>query len=84
MDALRSLNTGKSPDIFGVAAEQFIYASEALVTVLARLMNDIFVYGNIPDIMKQGVLTPVYKKGLQYRLQKLSRNNCYSYNLQIT
>ena len=62
MDALRSLNTGKSADIFGVTAEHFIYASEALVTVLARLMNDIFVNGNIPDMMKQGVLTPVFKK----------------------
>ena len=32
------------------------------MTVLARLMNDIFVNGNIPDLMKQGVLTPVFKK----------------------
>ena len=62
IDALRSLNTGKSPDIVGVAAEHLIYAFEASVTVLARLMNDIFVNGNIPDIMKQGLLTPVYKK----------------------
>ena len=85
MDALKSLNTGKLADIFGVTAEHFIYASEALVTVLDRLMNDIFVNGNIPDLMKQGVLTPVFKKkGLQYRLQKLSRNNCNSHNLQIT
>ena len=51
-------------DILGVTAEHFIYASEVLVTVLARLMNDIFVNGYIPDMMKQGVLTPVFiKKG---------------------
>ena len=62
MDALKSLNTGKSSDIFGVTAEHFIYASEALVTVHARVMNDIFVNGNIPDMMKQGVLTSVFKK----------------------
>ena len=60
MDAPKSLNTRKPADIFGVAAGHFKYASEALVTVLARLMNDIFVTGNIPDIMKQGVLIPVF------------------------
>ncbi|MES9972510.1 MAG: hypothetical protein ABW092_20945, partial [Candidatus Thiodiazotropha sp.] len=60
--ALKSLNTGKAADIFGVTAEHFIYASGALLTILVKLFNNILSNGNIPDIMKQGVLTPVFKK----------------------
>ena len=61
-DALKCLNTGKSADIFGVTAEHLIYASEALLPILVSLMNNILFKGNIPDIMKEGVLTPVFKK----------------------
>ena len=61
-DALKSLNTGKAADIFGVTAEHLIHASGALLPVLVKLMNSILTTGNIPNIMKQGVLTPVFKK----------------------
>ena len=37
-------------------------ASESLMPVLVKFINNIFGNGTIPDIMKQGVLTPMFKR----------------------
>lgn len=42
--------------------EKHLVASEAVTLVLVKLMNDLFSNGNVTDIMKQTVLTPVFKR----------------------
>ena len=61
-DALSSLNKGKAPDIYGLTTEHLTSASEVLLPVLTSLMNRIFSLGDLPDSLKLGMLTPVFKK----------------------
>ena len=60
--AIRSLNTGKSPDIYGVTAEHIIHAGPAIIEVLLLICNAIFQLQTVPDILKIGTLTPVLKR----------------------
>ena len=59
--AIQSLNTNKAPDYFGVTAENFLYGSEDLIMYLQYLLNACFKYCYIPDILKIGTLSPVFK-----------------------
>ncbi|CAC5398746.1 unnamed protein product [Mytilus coruscus] len=59
--AIKSLNKGKSADIYGITVEHLIYAGEKLEQLLLRLINLVFKHGCIPDILKKGLLTPVFK-----------------------
>ena len=62
LKAIESLNTGKSGDIFNIQAEHFTHCAELITPVLVNLFNAMFKMGCIPDCMKLGVLTPVFKK----------------------
>ena len=62
MKAIKSLNTGKSGDIFDIQAEHFIHCAELISPVLVNLFNTMFRMGCAPDCMKLGVLTPVFKR----------------------
>ena len=46
----------------GLTAEHIKFGSDVLADCLTSVVNDILSSGNIPDIFKQGVITPVYKK----------------------
>ena len=59
---IKSLNTGKSDDIFNIKAEHFVHANDAVAPVLSTLFNAMKEMGRVPDCMKLGVLTPVFKR----------------------
>ena len=64
LKAIKSLNTGKSGDIFYIQAEHFTHSAELITPVLFNLFNAMCKMGCIPDCMKLGVLTPFFlKKG---------------------
>ncbi|MCG7879544.1 MAG: reverse transcriptase family protein [Candidatus Thiodiazotropha taylori] len=60
--AIKSLNTGKSGDIFNIKAEHFVHAVNMVEPVLVTLFNAMMKIGLVPDCMKLGVLTPVFKR----------------------
>ena len=60
--AIKSLNTGKSADIFNIQSEHFIHCAELITPILVHLFNSMFRTGCAPDCMKLGVLTPVFKR----------------------
>ena len=61
--ALKSLNKGESPDIYGVTDKHLFHASHELPPpLLTVLMNNIFAIGIVSDSLWVGVLTPVFKK----------------------
>ena len=60
--AIRSLNTGKSPDVYGVTAEHILNAGPAIIEILLLIYNAIFQLQTVPDILKIGTLTPVFKR----------------------
>ncbi|XP_063427548.1 uncharacterized protein LOC134711049 [Mytilus trossulus] len=59
--AIKTLNRGKSADIYGITVEHLIYAGEKLEQLLLRLINLVFKHGYVPDILKKGLLAPVFK-----------------------
>ncbi|VDI31296.1 Hypothetical predicted protein [Mytilus galloprovincialis] len=61
MNAIKSLNRNKSPDTYGVTAENLIHGGEILASYLQTLLNSSFEFCFIPDVIKFGILTPVFK-----------------------
>ena len=62
--AVRNLNTKKSPDM-GLMAEHFIYGGELVIRWLHKIITKIYLEKKIPDCLKEGLLTPIYKPGRQ-------------------
>ena len=60
-DAIQTINKGKAEDIFGLSIEHFIFAGETFQNFLLKLINTILEYKLIPDILKNGLLTPIFK-----------------------
>ena len=56
LSAVKSLNKGKSPDIYNISAEHLSYGADVIVPVLTELLNKMLQFG------KLGVLTPVFKR----------------------
>ena len=61
--ALKCLKNNKAADSFGLTSEHFILSSPYIETSLLYIINNIFRQKKVPDILKEGLLTPVYKKG---------------------
>ena len=59
--SIKSINTGKSADIYNITIEHIINAGEQMITILLQIVNTIFDHGSVPDILKVGPLTPVFK-----------------------
>ncbi len=57
-----SLNRKKAPDKYGLTAEHLQYAGGLLLIILTYVVNEILKLRVIPDLLKDGVLTPVLKK----------------------
>jgi hypothetical protein len=60
--AIYSLNMGKSPDIYGITAENIVYGGEQLIITLCEILNAVLHHQTIPDVLKAGTITPVFKK----------------------
>jgi hypothetical protein len=60
--AINSLNTGKAQDVSGLSVEHFKYAGTPAIEILANVINSMISLGIIPDCIKIGLVTPVYKR----------------------
>ena len=60
-DAIKTINKGKAEDIFWLSIEHFIFAGETFQNFLLKLINTIFKYKLIPDILKTGLVSPIFK-----------------------
>ena len=59
---IKTIKNNKAADMSGLTAEHLKYGCDVLADCLTSVVNDILRSGNIPEIFKQGVITPVYKK----------------------
>ena len=59
---IRALNKGKSVDIYIVSAEHLVYGENVISPVVTLLLNKLLALGEVPDSLKLGVLSPVFKK----------------------
>ena len=64
-EAIGKLHTNKAPDIYGITAEHIIHGGHDLLLALTRTINEICAARYVPDYIKMGILTPIFKnKGL--------------------
>ena len=59
--AINSLNRGKAPDVYGLSVENVLHGGKQLKLILLEVINDIFMAGAVPDNLKCGLITPVFK-----------------------
>jgi len=59
--AIKAINTGKSPDVYGITIEHVLHAGPEYQEALLHLINRIFQDGVIPMSLKTGLVTPIYK-----------------------
>ena len=59
--ANQSLNKGKAADFHGITIEHIIYAGKEIQQLLAMLIGEIFELGGIPESLKTGLFTPIFK-----------------------
>lgn len=55
------MNKGKSADIYDITIEHITQAGDSLESPLLKIINTIFHHGSVPDMLKVGLLTPVFK-----------------------
>ena len=73
MKAIRSVNRGKSADYHGLTIEHIDNAGRDMENLLLVITNEIFRQGKVPDTLKVGLLTPIFKnKGLKSQATKLN------------
>ena len=60
-EAIKAINIGKSEDIYGLSIENIIYAGEEFLHHLLDLINNIIAQDSIPELVKVGLLSPIYK-----------------------
>lgn len=61
--ALKRLNTNKAADTIDLTSEHLKYAGSTAVQYLKDVLNHIIKEKHIAPILKEGLLTPVFKKG---------------------
>lgn len=63
IEAIKTLNKGKAEDMFGLTAENLLYAVQELAEPITEIIDQIFTDLDVPETLKRGILTPVHKKG---------------------
>ena len=61
--ALKRLNNNKAVDVMGLTSEQFKLAGQEISEFLIYFLNHITKSKSISVVLKEGILTPIFKKG---------------------
>ena len=67
-NAINQLKKNKAPDAYGITAEHLQLAQETLIPLLTSMVNKTIEAGSLPQHLKEGVLTPVLKKGKDQKI----------------
>jgi hypothetical protein len=70
---IQKMKTGKSADSNGICAEHFKYGADEIVPVIVNIINKIFRDLDIPEKLKNGVVTPVLKPNKDKRYPENNR-----------
>ena len=68
-EAIQKLNSGKSKDIYGLAAEHLKCLSPLSLTALAGILSDIINLGQVPELLKAAFKINIPKKDKDPRYQ---------------
>ena len=61
--ALKRLNNNNAVDVMGLTAEHFKLAGQELSVFLTCFLNYVIDMGTVSVVLKEGILTPIFKKG---------------------
>ena len=61
LEVIRIINKGKSPDIYNLTIEHIVYAEDSILNIILEMINQIFKTGEVPNMLKRGLLTPIFK-----------------------
>lgn len=70
-EILRKLKTGKSAGPDGISAEHLKNIPDEVIPYIVNIINQILKEKEVPQVLKEGILTPVHKKG---------KDKCYPAN----
>jgi hypothetical protein len=73
--AINSLNRNKAADLYGITAENIVYGGDNFVKYIQEVLNKTFQLHHIPDILKIGILFPVFKNNGDCKNAKNSTSN---------
>lgn len=59
--AINGIKKGKAADIFGLTVHNFIYGGNELTSFIHIVICTIFKTRKVPDSVKTGILSPVFK-----------------------
>ena len=62
-DALSKLKNNKAPDVFDLTSEHFKFAGHTLLNYLLTLLNHMVDKKKVSPVLKEGLLTSIFKKG---------------------
>ena len=63
VDAIRRLKNNKAMDSLGLTSEHFKLGGRDLVTFLTEFLNYIVSSKHVSALLKEGIVTPIFKKG---------------------
>ena len=61
LEVIRLINKGKSPNIYNLTIEHILYAEDSILKIILEMCNQIFKTGEVPNMLKRGLLTPIFK-----------------------
>ena len=65
-NAMGNINRRKAPDYYGLTIESLLNGGQELHVAILNLLNSILQIGKVPQTLKMGLITPVFKnKGQQ-------------------
>ena len=67
-EAIKQLKKNKAPDAYGLTSEHIQLAQDSLVPIIRAMINSTIQYGTLPQHLKEGILTPVLKKGKDQKI----------------
>lgn len=62
-DVIKNLKKKKVSGPDGIENEVWIYGKEKLLKTLTEILNEMWIMGKTPEDWKEGIITPIYKKG---------------------
>ena len=63
--AITKLHNNKAPDVMGLTSEHIKMAKSPSTETIRDIINFCLSKREVPEFLKQGILTPIYKKGDQ-------------------
>ena len=63
--ATNRLHNNKTPDIMGMTSEHIKFAKHNTANAIREIINYCFEARDVPYFMKQGIVTPIFRKGDQ-------------------